>query len=107
MLQGVTLVIFDASKTPNKTTFDKIVEERIKPSMPHAYDHFMKLDRALWTHHASSQTTGVADQSTTNLVESNMQWLTADVSVRTCYSLGLPSTAHSSTSDRIVRVFRW
>ncbi|CAN0350255.1 unnamed protein product [Pylaiella littoralis] len=77
---NVTLALFEASKTPHSTTFNKIMEETVLSEMPHAYQHFMKLDKALWTHHASCQTTRVADQSTTNLAESNMQWLSADVS---------------------------
>lgn len=80
----VNTAIFEASKTPNRNTFLKIMEERVKPAMPHAYDHFAKVDPRLWTHHASSQTTRVGDQSTTNLVESNMQWLSDDVSMWVC-----------------------
>ena len=63
---------FEASKTPDKNTFVKIMEEKVKPAMPHAYAHFAKVDLQLWTNHASSQTTRVGDQSTTNLVESNI-----------------------------------
>ena len=84
IFQVVNQAIFDASKTPNRATFVKIMEEKVKPAMPHAYDHFAKVDAKLWTHHASSQTTRVGDQSTTNLVESNMQWLSDEVSVCVC-----------------------
>jgi len=84
IFQVINQAIFEASKTPDKNTFVKIMEEKVKPAMPHAYAHFAKVDPQLWTHHASSQTTRVGDQSTTNLVESNIQWLSEEVSIWVC-----------------------
>ena len=60
------------------------MEQKVKPAMPHVYAHLAKMDPQLWTHHAPSQTTRVGDQSTTNLVESNIQWLSEEVSIGVC-----------------------
>ncbi|CAN0423609.1 unnamed protein product, partial [Pylaiella littoralis] len=34
---NVTLALFEASKTPHSTTFNKIMEETVLSEMPHAY----------------------------------------------------------------------
>ena len=99
MFQVINQAIFEASKTPDKNMFVKIMEE-VKPAMPHAYAHFAKVDPQLWTLQASSQTTRVGDQSTTNLVESNIQWLSEEVSIWVCViSLALRTTAVASTDS--------
>ena len=80
IFQVINQAIFEASKTPDKNTFVEIME-KVKPAMPYAYAHFAKVDPLLRTHHASSQTTSEGDQSTTNLVEGNIQWLSEEVSI--------------------------
>ena len=83
----VTQAIFEASKCPAESIFLSIMQKRVLPFAPEAYEYFMKQDRAHRAHYASSQSTRVADQSTTNFVESNVQWLTAavDTTTPTCY----------------------
>ena len=51
----VTQATFEASKCPAEAIFISIMQKRVLPFAPEAYEYFMKQDRAHWTYYASSQ----------------------------------------------------
>lgn len=83
--------VYHASRAPNQVKFNEIMEEKVKPTKPLAYEALMRLDLKRWTHHAGPQDTVIADQTTSNPVEQTMSMIGKNVSVIFVFSLARAS----------------
>lgn len=79
-MQVVNVAIFEAARAPKRSICDKILEKRVKPYKRQAFDQLVARDAASWTHHASAQHTVILDQVTSNVAESTMHMVGAEVS---------------------------
>lgn len=83
-MQVVNVAIFEAARAPKRSICDKILEKRVKPYKRQAFDQLVARDAASWTHHASAQHTVILDQVTSNVAESTMHMVGAEVSDARC-----------------------
>ncbi|CAN0502858.1 unnamed protein product, partial [Laminaria digitata] len=51
----VNTAIFEAARAPKKSSFTSIMDKRVKPFKPVAYEQLMQREHATWTHYASAQ----------------------------------------------------
>ena len=75
--QTVNTAIFEAARAPKKSSFTSIMDKRVKPFKPVAYEQLMQREHATWTHYASAQDTAILDQVTSNAAESTMHMVGA------------------------------
>lgn len=71
--------VFKAARAPTRFLFDAEMDD-VKVNKRASFDHLLKTNPSLWTHHASAQDTTVLDQVTSKLAKSTMNMVSASVS---------------------------
>lgn len=82
--QTVNSSIFFASRAPTYQKLLDIMDTKVLPTKPVAYDALIKTPLDQWTHHAGPPDTAIGQQSSLNLAEQNMFMVGFEVRVGYC-----------------------
>lgn len=92
--QTVNNWLYHAARAPTYNAFIAIMDKEVLPFKPLAYAAMMAHPRERWTHHAGPEDTVIADQTTSNPVEQNMNMVGPEV----CVVFGLEAVRLPGTS---------
>jgi len=73
--QDINGWLFHAARCPTKQGCLKILEQKMKPTKPAAFESLMKKPLRLWAHCGQPPNTVIMDQTTTNGAESTMNMI--------------------------------